>query len=91
MMVEMQDVELSQVQAQAWVLEVREQSFEFKGIEERDFNGRIDGFFERNPKALPKLRSGVGFVVQGVLGRIGGKLDLGDVKFGWTPAGGKFK
>lgn len=87
MMIQMDDAQLAEVSGQAYVLEIGDRQFEFKGFEERDFNGRIDGFFERNHKAIGRILDGASFVVPRVLGRIADRagVDLGEIKFGFVP------
>lgn len=92
MMVEMNDIDLAEVHGQAYVLTVGERELSFKGLDERDFNrriervigilgkvdpdGRADIFVGKHPGAVSLFRDGTVFAVGSVLGQISQRLPI---------------
>lgn len=89
MMIQMDDAQLADVHGQAYVLDIGTAHFEFKSLQERDINARIDAIFAFNPKFVGKVRDGASFIVPRILGGLAERLDLdlGEIKFGFVPVG----
>lgn len=88
-MIQMDDAQLADVHGQAYVLDIGRAHFEFKSLQEREIDARIDAIFAFNPRFVSKVRDGSSFVVPRILGGLAGRLDLdlGEIKFGFVPMG----